>query len=54
MINNIYFNSGVNANQKSKQSMLNKTLDNPEVFGKRVIFKFSRRIKTRAEMAFAI
>ena len=55
MINNIYFNSGVNANQnqRARNTMVNKSQDNPEVFGKKVVFKMSLRIKRRAEMTLA-
>ncbi len=33
--------------------MVNKSQDNPEVFGKKVVFKMSKRIKRRAEMTLA-
>ena len=33
--------------------MVNKSQDNPEVFGKKVVFKMSLRIKRRAEMTLA-
>ncbi len=52
MISNFYFNQGVNDKLCSQSHPLNRSVENPQgIYGQKVVFKFSRRIKRRTDFA---